>query len=131
MGSLTRKCGLLTVALLIMGAVMASDKTLLNAVSDGELDRVQQLISEGTDLNVQALDGSSALLLATRSNQIEIARALIQAGADVNQKNLMRDSPYLLAGASGRNEILQMTLAHGADLQSTNRYGGTALIPAC
>ena len=80
MGSLTRKCGLLTVALLIMGAVMASDKTLLNAVSDGELDRVQQLISEGTDLNVQALDGSSALLLATRSNQIEIARALIQAG---------------------------------------------------
>ena len=24
-----------------------------------------------------------------------------------------------------------MTLAHGADLKSTNRYGGTALIPAC
>jgi ankyrin repeat protein len=24
-----------------------------------------------------------------------------------------------------------MTLAHGADLASTNRYGGTALIPAC
>lgn len=23
-----------------------------------------------------------------------------------------------------------MTLAHGADLKSTNRYGGTALIPA-
>ena len=76
MGSLTRKCGLLTVALLIMGAVMASDKTLLNAVSDGELDRVQQLISEGADLNVQALDGSSALLLATADNRVEIARAL-------------------------------------------------------
>src|SRR5262249_36637441 len=25
---------------------------------------------------------------------------------------------------------LQMTLEHGADLKSTNRYGGTALIPA-
>ncbi|MFH5775462.1 ankyrin repeat domain-containing protein [Paracoccus sp. NGMCC 1.201697] len=24
-----------------------------------------------------------------------------------------------------------MTLAHGADLKSTNRFGGTALIPAC
>jgi ankyrin repeat protein len=28
-------------------------------------------------------------------------------------------------------EILEMTLAAGADLKSTNRYGGTALIPAC
>ncbi len=26
--------------------------------------------------------------------------------------------------------ILRLTLAHGADLKSTNRYGGTALIPA-
>ena len=43
----------------------------------------------------------------------------------------MQDSPYLLAGASGHNQILAMTLAHGADLKSTNRYGGTALIPAC
>ncbi len=35
------------------------------------------------------------------------------------------------AGAEGRLEILRLTLLHGADLKSTNRYGGTALIPAC
>ena len=34
------------------------------------------------------------------------------------------------AGASGYIDILKMTLSHGADLKSTNRYGGTALIPA-
>ncbi|MDI9674949.1 ankyrin repeat domain-containing protein, partial [Pseudomonas aeruginosa] len=34
-------------------------------------------------------------------------------------------------GAEGRLEILRLTLLHGADLKSTNRYGGTALIPAC
>jgi len=32
--------------------------------------------------------------------------------------------------ARGHLEILKLTLAHGADLKSTNRYGGTALIPA-
>ncbi|MGH2548031.1 MAG: ankyrin repeat domain-containing protein, partial [Thermomicrobiales bacterium] len=37
----------------------------------------------------------------------------------------------LYAGARGLNEILAMTLEHGADLKSTNRFGGTALIPAC
>ncbi len=37
----------------------------------------------------------------------------------------------LLAGAQGRLEIVRMTISYGADLKSTNRYGGTALIPAC
>ena len=40
------------------------------------------------------------------------------------------DSPYLYAGARGHLDILKLTLANGADLKSTNRYGGTALIPA-
>ena len=31
----------------------------------------------------------------------------------------------------GRLEIVRMTLSYGADLKSTNRFGGTALIPAC
>jgi ankyrin repeat protein len=42
----------------------------------------------------------------------------------------VQDSPFLLAGAQGRLEILRLTLAAGADLKSSNRYGGTALIPA-
>lgn len=38
--------------------------------------------------------------------------------------------PTSRRGARGFLEILRLTLAHGADLRSTNRYGGTALIPA-
>jgi ankyrin repeat protein len=48
-----------------------------------------------------------------------------------NAQDNQRDSAYLLAGARGYLGILRMTLAAGADLKSTNRYGGTALIPAC
>ncbi|HRE22058.1 MAG TPA: ankyrin repeat domain-containing protein, partial [Rhabdaerophilum sp.] len=48
-----------------------------------------------------------------------------------NAKDSIDDSPFLYAGAEGRIEILRLALAHGADLASTNRYGGTALIPAC
>ena len=58
-----------------------------------------------------------ALLDATRRNDIEGARRLIADGADVNAQDENRDSAFLLAA--------------GADLRSTNRYGGTALIPAC
>ena len=62
---------------------------------------------------------------------IEAARALIVAAADVNAKDAIHDTPYLHAGAEGHLEILRLCLAAGANLKDTNRYGGTALIPAC
>lgn len=37
----------------------------------------------------------------------------------------------MLAGARGYRKMLRLALGVGADLRSTNRFGGTALIPAC
>jgi uncharacterized protein len=37
----------------------------------------------------------------------------------------------LLAGANGHTEIVRLALKAGADVKRLNRYGGTALIPAC
>lgn len=48
----------------------------------------------------------------------------------MNAKDAIEDSAFLYAGAEGLDEILVATLAHGADVHSTNRFGGTALIPA-
>ena len=48
----------------------------------------------------------------------------------MNAKDAIQDSAFLYAGAEGFNEVLQLTLAAGADVASTNRFGGTALIPA-
>ena len=42
----------------------------------------------------------------------------------------MLNSPFLYAGAEGYLDILKMTIQAGADPSITNRYGGTALIPA-
>ena len=75
--------------------------------------------------------GNTPLLRAPQEQPRRGRALLIDAGADVNAKNAIHDSAYLLAGARGYRDILALTLAHGADLKSTNRYGGTALIPAC
>ena len=90
---------------------------------------VRTLIAAGA--NIEARDNAqrTALLIATRANAV--VAALIEAGADVNAKDNIRDTPYLYAGAEGRTAILKMCLEHGANLGDTNRYGGTALIPAC
>ena len=42
----------------------------------------------------------------------------------------MKNNPFLYAGAEGYLDILKLTIDAGADPTITNRYGGTALIPA-
>lgn len=70
------------------------------------------------------------LVRAAKANDVPLAAELIQAGGNVNAKDAIEDSAFLYAGAEGLNDMLQLTLAHGADVASTNRFGGTALIPA-
>lgn len=104
---------------------------LIEAVQAGDVERVGRLVAEGAPLEARDAAKRTPLLVATRLNHIGIARLLIEAGADVNAKDNIRDTPFLYAGAEGRNDILRAILASGrADLKDTNRYGGTALIPA-
>jgi ankyrin repeat protein len=104
---------------------------LILAAERGDSARVTAQLAAGVAVDVRDARGRTALLVATRADRIETARLLIAAGADVNAKDAIHDSPFLYAGAEGRNEILRLLLATGrVDLASTNRYGGTALIPA-
>lgn len=70
------------------------------------------------------------LVTAAKANDVLLVRELIRRGGNVNAKDALQDSAFLYAGAEGFNEVLGLTLAAGADVASTNRYGGTALIPA-
>jgi ankyrin repeat protein len=69
-------------------------------------------------------------MAATYGRHASAVEALIRAGADVNQRDRMLNNPFLYAGAEGMLEILKLAAAAGADPRLTNRYGGTALIPA-
>jgi ankyrin repeat protein len=61
---------------------------------------------------------------------VETVHALIAAGADINIRDNRSDNPFLYAGAEGLLDILKLTIDAGADTRLTNRFGGTALIPA-
>lgn len=70
------------------------------------------------------------LIRAAKANDAGQVSELIRAGGNVNAKDDIEDSAFLYAGAEGFVDVLLLTLANGADVASTNRYGGTALIPA-
>jgi ankyrin repeat protein len=124
---------LLVAALLVASVVRAgeSDAMLLDAVRAGQLTQVEAAIAADVDVEARDGQGRTALLLAAMADRVDIAAALIEAGADVNAKAANKDTPFLYAGAEGRDAILKLILTTGmANLGDTNRYGGTALIPA-
>jgi ankyrin repeat protein len=55
---------------------------------------------------------------------------LVELGANINIQDNRSDNPLLYAGAEDKMEFVQAAIAAGADTTITNRFGGTALIPA-
>lgn len=108
----------------------AMNEALVSAAEQGDTPTVLTLLAAGADLNYRDAYGRTPVMAATHGNQVETVRALIAAGADINIQDNRRDNPFLYAGAEGLLEILKLTIAAGANTKLTNRFGGTALIPA-
>ena len=106
------------------------NEKLIQAAERGDTATVLQLLAAGAAINSRDRAGRTAVMAATHGNQVETVQALIAAGADINLQDNRQDNPFLYAGAEGLLAILKLTIAAGADTKLTNRFGGTALIPA-
>ena len=110
---------------------MSRAARLVTAAGEGDVALVRQLLDAGLAVDERDSGGVTALLAAVRDDRRAVAVLLLERGADVNAVAENRDTPWLLAGASGRAELLQIMVSHRPDLALLNRFGGTALIPAC
>jgi ankyrin repeat protein len=108
-----------------------ASEPLRQAASRGDAPAVSRLIAAGARLDEKDAQGRTALLLAVAAGHDDAALALIAAGADIDAVATNRDTPWLLAGARGRTRMLQAMWPRGPNLALRNRFGGTALIPAC
>jgi hypothetical protein len=112
-----------------------ANRDLHGAATRGDLKALNAALDAG--VGVDSVDGQkqTALLLAIAGDHLEVFKALLARGADVNAVAANKDTPWLLAGALGRTAMLEAMLAlppeRAPDLRLRNRYGGSALIPAC
>lgn len=103
---------------------------LIRAAAQGDESVVAELIARGAPLDAQDADGRTAMMAATHGHHTRVVGPLMDAGASPNIRDRRLDNPFLYAGAEGFRDILER-VAPAADPTITNRFGGTALIPAC
>ncbi len=104
---------------------------LIHASEKGNLESVNELLKTNVDIDAVDDRGRTAVMAATHGNHPSVVKALIDAGANIHIQDNMKDNPFLYAGAEGLLEILRLTIAAGPNTKIINRYGGSALIPAC
>jgi hypothetical protein len=105
--------------------------SLIQASEQGDLALVRSILATGVDIDPVDQRGRTAVMAATHGNHPAVVKALIDAGANIHIQDNMKDNPFLYAGAEGLLEVLRLTIAAGPNTKLVNRYGGSALIPAC
>ncbi len=118
------------VLLLVATAISAGDLRIIDAVKNRDLQAVDSLIAEKSDVNAAQPDGATALSWAAYLDQIPVAEALLKAGAKVNVVDEYGDTPLTLACANGDGVLVGELIAAGADVHAARWNGETALMLA-
>jgi ankyrin repeat protein len=103
---------------------------LVTYAETGDITGIEQAHDAGADIDARDERGRTAAMAATYANQVEAVALLFERGANPDIQDNMLNNPFLYAGAEGYLDIVRLANAAEADPAITNRFGGTALIPA-
>jgi len=102
--------------------------SFITAAKGGDIATLQARIGAGADINLQNVDGHTALIAAVTARQGEMVKTLIAIGAklDVTDNNGL--SALLWSAFYGYADIAEILIDAGAKLNESDIEGGTALI---
>ncbi|PAV81746.1 hypothetical protein WR25_19070 isoform A [Diploscapter pachys] len=92
----------------------------LSACMSGDEEEVEQLLSNGADINTCTVDGLTALHQSVIDSKPEMVRFLCEHGADVNAQDNEGWTPLHAASCCGNVGIVKYLCEHGADLAIIN-----------
>jgi len=94
----------------VLFKMFRSDMLLLEAASDGDSQRVNDLIRKGANVNAKDRWGWTPMSMAAYGGHEEIARILMTAGVDLSSTDVDGDTPRDLATKRGKHSICQFFL---------------------
>ena len=89
---------------------------LLKAAQNGDISKVEKLLSKGAEINAKDIDGRTALILATEEGHTDVVKMLIYKGAEVNAKDKGGGTALMYAASKGYGDIVNMLLEKDAKL---------------
>lgn len=112
-------------------AQAGATRRLHEAAASGDVTLAREALRGGAAINAGNPAGETPLLITVQNNRLEVFKLLLENGANINAQARNMDTPWLLAGARGRTAMLELMAPRNPDLTLRNRFGGSALIPAC
>ncbi|HSS95803.1 MAG TPA: ankyrin repeat domain-containing protein [Terriglobales bacterium] len=102
--------------------------TLAQAIRQGNMEKVRELLQAGAKVNVWDEFQVSPLFEATNSNHPDITEELLKSGADPKLTDLDGSTPLMTAAWNGDIQSARLLLDRGALVNAANAHGETALI---
>lgn len=93
-----------------------------------DLERADQLIRAGANVNAANDLGATPLWLASQNGSEAMVRRLLAAGANPNAALLAGETPLMVASRSGNPAVVEQLLAKGAKVNLRGSRGQTALM---
>ncbi len=100
---------------------------LMLAATSGELERVQEVLENGANVNIHDNKGWTALMLAAYWGYPDIIQVLLIKRADPNAKTLKNTTALMCAAGKGNVKVVQLLLSNGADVNFKDSDGKSAL----
>jgi ankyrin repeat protein len=106
----------------------AKDANLfLNAIKNGDIERIKKLISQGANVNAKDNKGMTPLHEAAYYGRRQVAKVLIAEGANVNATDTAGQTPLHIAANFGAKFVPELLLANGAQVNARDNSGNTPL----
>ena len=119
---------LVVVAASTLGVAASSDRSLIEAVRNRDVQSVRTLLKARADVNAPQGDGATALHWAAHLDDLVIADLLIRAGAHPGTANDVGATPLHLACTNRGARMVERLLAAGANPNATLLNGETVLM---
>ncbi|MEO6588712.1 MAG: ankyrin repeat domain-containing protein, partial [Pyrinomonadaceae bacterium] len=115
-----------------MALTISYENPLSLAVSRGNLEQVNDLISKGAKVNGKenSAQGITPLFLAVENGNTEITEMLLNFGAKINARDDEKQTPLMRLDDDAAPELVRLLMKHGAKINLTDKAGETALIHA-
>merc|ERR1719271_1731900 len=101
----------------MMKALTRSENTSVSAhdaAKRGHLQRLQEFLTDGKDVNAKDFKGVTPLGYAVGHDQLSVVKVLIDAKANINEVDSAGNGAVHFAAGYGRVKVLEHLLARGA-----------------